>query len=161
VFSSGTVNRYDDDDDDGAVFGVEFRRRSGATSLALERFYAMLVKHAIHWWRNRRVTFVQLLLPAIFTVIACVIIHTVPIKETDPPPLRLDLGHFNRPKVPFTAGSEPESQQLAQSYSVVADRHGQSVNAEGRNMDDYLLAIADRSLDDYRRRYETVKLLCN
>ena len=108
-----------------AVFGVQFRQRTGVLSLAFQRFYAMLVKHAIHSWRNRAVTVVQLLLPAIFTVFACVIILTVPIKETDPPPLLLSLGHFDEPEVPYTTVG---AQALADSYREVADRNGRPVN---------------------------------
>jgi len=114
----------------------------------------MLVKHAIHSWRNHIVSLVQLLIPAIFTVIAGVIVLNNPVKKTDPPPLLLSLGHFNEPEVPFTAvGPGSVAEQLADSYSAVANRHGQPVDVGGSNMDDYLLNVADRSLYDYSRRY--------
>jgi len=114
----------------------------------------MLAKHAIHSWRNRIVTLVQLLLPAIFTVFACVIILTVPIKETDPPALWLSLDHFDEPAVPYAdVGPGSVVRQLANSYSEVAARYGQPVAIGAGNVDEYLLEIADRSLDDYRRRY--------
>ena len=73
----------------GAVFGVPFRRKTGAASVA-QRFYAMIVKHAIHSWRNRVVTVAQLLIPVIFTILGCLAVvskYTV----TDPPPLPLNL----------------------------------------------------------------------
>jgi len=136
-----------------AVFGVQFRRNTNAASLAFQRFYAMLFKHAIHSWRNRLVTIVQLLLPVIFAILACVSVLTVP-KEKDPPPLLLSLSHFGKPTVPFTfTGPKSVAQPLADSYATVAAKHGEPVDADGSNMDDYLLKMADRSLDDYNRLY--------
>ena len=87
-----------------AVFGVSFRRNTSAGSLALQRFYAMLVKHAVHTWRNRVVTLVQLLLPVIFAILACLGVLTLP-SGTDAPPLTLDLSHFDKPTVPFTSAN--------------------------------------------------------
>jgi len=139
------------------VFGVQFRRSTGGTSVTFQRFYAMLVKHAIHSWRNRFLSLAQILIPVVFTAMACgslLIVLNSSVKKTDPPPLLLSLGRFDKPEVPFTAvGPGSVAQQLADSYSAVADRHGRPVDVGGSNMDDYLLDVADRSLDDYSRRY--------
>jgi len=136
-----------------AVFGVQFRRNTNAASLAFQRFYAMLLKHAIHSWRNRLVAIIQLLLPVIFAILACVFALTVP-KSKDPPPLLLSLSNFDKPTVPFTSiGPKSVAQPLADSYSAVAEKHGNPVDAGGSNMDDYLLKMADHSLDDYNRLY--------
>ena len=132
-----------------AVFGVQFRRKSGVVSLAAQRFYAMLVKHAIHTWRNRIVTIVQLLLPVIFAVLACLVVLTLP-SDIDPPALSLDLSYFNEPTVPYTSFGASE---LAKQYSEVAGRYGEPVSVDGSNMDDYLLKIAKRSLGDYNRKH--------
>jgi len=134
--------------------GVRFRRLTDAVSLTYQRLYAMLVKHAIHSWRNRVVTLAQLLIPVIFTAMACATISIVFKKQIDPPPLLLRLGHFSKPTVPFTAvGNGTVAKQLVDSYSAVADRRGRPVDVGGSNMDDYLLDVADQSLTDYRRRY--------
>jgi len=110
----------------------------------------MIVKHAVHTWRNRVITLVQLLVPAIFTIFACLTVLTLP-KVTDPPALTLDLSHFNGPIVPYTyvVGAS----QFADEYSEVASRYGEPESADGSNMDDYLLDIARRRLGDYNRRY--------
>jgi len=135
------------------VFGVQFRRKTGAALLAAQRFYAMIIKHAIHSWRNRIVTLVQLLLPVIFAVLGCVVIEIVPT-EGDSPPLPLNLSYFNKPAVPFTSvASDSVATSLANSYSEVADRYGKPVDVNGTNMDDYLLGIAKRSLDDYNQMH--------
>jgi len=133
----------------GVVFGVQFRRKSGVVSLAAQRFYAMLVKHAVHTWRNRVVTIVQLLLPVIFAILACLVVHTIPT-AADPPALSLDLSDFNEPIVPYTSSGANE---LAKQYSEVADRYGEAVSVDGSRMDDYLLDIAKGSLGDYNRKY--------
>jgi len=113
----------------------------------------MLVKNAIHSWRNRVVTIVQLLLPVSFTIIAC--LATLAIrKRTDPPPLPLNLSYFNDPLVPFTAvGPGSDVARLAESYSLVADTYGQPVRVDDGNIDGYLLNIANRNMDDYNRLY--------
>ena len=135
------------------MFGVPFRRVTGGPAVAFQRFYAMLVKHAIHSWRNRFFSLAQILIPVVFTVMACGSM-AIFVKQIDPPPLLLSLGRFDEPEVPFTAvGPGSVAQQLAVSYSAVADRHGRPVDVGGSNMDDYLLNVADRSLDDYSRRY--------
>jgi len=133
----------------GAVFGVQFQRKTGVVSLAIQQFYAMIIKQAIHTWRSRVVTLVQLLLPVVFALLASAMVLAVPT-DTDPLPLPLDLRHFDRPLVPFASvGAE----QLANRYSEVASRYGEPVSTKGRNMDDYLLDIAKRSLDNYNQRY--------
>jgi len=133
-----------------AVFGVEFRRKTGVVSLAAQRFQAMIIKHAIHTWRNRVVTLVQLLLPVIFAVFACLVAQLVGSLLTDDSPLTLDLSHFDGPVVPFTSIG---GGQLADRYSEVASRYGDPVSAGGVNMDDYLVEIAERSLVDYNQKY--------
>ena len=135
------------------MFGVRFRRNTNATCLAIQRFYAMLVKHAIHSWRNRVVTVVQLLLPVFFAIISCLLplaAHT----EIFPPPLPLNLSYFDNSLVPFTSiGPVSKVARLANSYSQVADRYGQPVPVDDDDIDGYLLNIANRSLDDYNRLY--------
>ena len=126
---------------------MQFRRKTNAVSLAAQRFYGMIVKHAIHTWRNRVVTLVQLLLPVIFAILACLTVLTLP-SHIDPPPLSLELSHFDKPTVPVT-GVPPFTDRLEE----VARRHGNPVSTGGSNMDDYLLVIADDSRDDFNRKH--------
>jgi len=137
-----------------AVFGVQFRRKTNAISLAAQRFHGMIVKHAIHTWRNRVVTLVQLLLPVIFAILACLAVLTIP-SDIDPPSLSLDLSHFNKPTVPFTyvPVTSDGAAQLSKRYSEAAITYGIPVSTNGSDMDEYLLGIANRSIDDYNRNY--------
>ena len=132
---------------------VQFRRKTGAMSLAAQRLYAMIIKHAIHSWRNRTVTLQQLLYPVIFVILGCLTALTVSSKS-DPPPLPLNLSYFNKPTVPLTSvGSGSLATSLANVYSKVAHLYGNPVDASGTNMDDYLLDIAKRSMDDYNQMH--------
>jgi len=136
------------------VFGVQFRSKTNVVSLAVQRFYAMIVKHAIHTWRNRVVTLVQLLVPVAFAIVANLVVEYLPT-DVDPPPLSLDLSYFNKPTVPFTsvADNSNEAEQLAKRYSEVASKYGNPVSIGGSNMDEYLLDIAKSRLDDYNRKH--------
>jgi len=132
---------------------VQFRRKTGAMSLAAQRLYAMIIKHAIHSWRNRTVTLQQLLYPVIFVILGCLTALTVSSKS-DPPPLPLNLSYFNKPTVPLTSvGSGSLATSLANVYSKVAHLYGNPVDASGTNMDDYLLDVAKRSMDDYNQMH--------
>jgi len=132
---------------------VQFRRKTGEMSLAAQRLYAMIIKHAIHAWRNRTVTLQQLLYPVIFVILGCLTALTVPSKS-DPPPLPLNLSYFNKPTVPVTSvGSGSPATSLANVYSKVAHLYGNPVDVSGTNMDDYLLDIAKRSMDDYNQMH--------
>ena len=137
----------------GAVFGVEFRRKTGAASLIPPQFRAVLVKDVIHSWRNRVSTIGQLLFPVIFAIIACALALSEHIK-TDPPPLPLNLSYFDKPTVLFTTvGPGSVASSLAKSYSEVANRYGQTRDVGNDNMNDSLLEIAKRSLEDYNKRH--------
>jgi len=131
------------------VFGVQFRRKTNVVSLAAQRFYGMIVKHAIHTWRNRVVTLVQLLLPVIFAILACLTVLTLP-SDTDPLPLLLELSYFDRPIVPVTYVGE---RHLADRHFEVASRYGNPEFTGGSDMDEYLLVIANHSIDDYNRKH--------
>jgi len=113
----------------------------------------MLVKDVIHSWRNRIVTLGQLLLPVMFAIIACASALGAPSK-TDSPPLPLNLSYFDKSMVMFTSvGPGSPAPSLARSYSDVASRYGRTVDVGDKNMDDSLLDIANRSLEDYNQRY--------
>ena len=49
---------------------VEKTRNTGA-SLSLQQFRGMFVKRVIHSWRNRVLTISQILVPIVFTILAC------------------------------------------------------------------------------------------
>lgn len=61
----------------------------------------MIIKKAIHSWRNRIVTFVQLALPVIFTILALVI-ESNATEFAEEPSLNLDLAKFENPVTIYT-----------------------------------------------------------
>ena len=64
--------------------------------LSLQQVYAMVIKKAIHTWRNRVITFVQLLLPVVFAILALVSESTGQVVK-DEPQINLDLTPFKSP----------------------------------------------------------------
>ncbi|XP_070193926.1 phospholipid-transporting ATPase ABCA3-like [Littorina saxatilis] len=87
-------------------------------SLHLSRFYGMFVKKAIHTWRNRTISIVQLALPVVFTIAALTVDKVRP-KEANDPALTLDLGMFDGTISAYSAGINPtlDSVALATNYS--------------------------------------------
>ena len=75
------------------MFGGSKGKHSGV-GLYLQQFRGMFVKRAIHTWRNRLVSGVQLLMPFIFAVIACLIAKLVSNLEKEAPPLTLDINTY-------------------------------------------------------------------
>ena len=73
-------------------------------SLLLSRLRGVLVKKAIHFWRNRVITLVQLLLPVIFAIIALATEKAMPPFDTDPA-LAFSLGPFGDTTIPYSNGS--------------------------------------------------------
>ena len=114
----------------------------------------MIVKHAIHSWRNRVVTLVQLLLPVIFAIVAC-FSKVYFTKETDPPPLPLNLSYFGESVVPFAyRGAGSVAPSLANTYSKVASKYGQTVDTRSSSpMIDYLIQLGEGSLTKRNRHY--------
>ena len=136
------------------MLGVRFRRVHGIR-VSFQRFYALLVKHAIHSRRNLLVTIVQLALPVVFTIIACVVEKTV-LGPEDPPSLPLSLSYFSEPIVALAVDSalSASGQRVVSGYrssggqfATVRDTGGQYMD-----MDRYLLEQA-KNLASYNRHY--------
>lgn len=72
-------------------------------SLQLSRIRALFVKKAIHTWRNRTVTLVQLLLPALFTILGLAADEARPQGKPQPP-LTFNLKPFDGTNIPYTDG---------------------------------------------------------
>ena len=81
-------------------FNKEIKKNSG-TALTFQQFKSMIIKKAIHSWRNRIVTFVQLALPVIFTILALVI-ESNATEFAEEPSLNLDLAKFENPVTIYT-----------------------------------------------------------
>jgi len=137
------------------VFGVRFRRVSGVRRY-LQQFYALLVKHAIHSRRNVILTIVQLVLPVLFTIAACIVEKTV-IGPTDPPPLPLNLSYFVKPVIAFSPSPDLgelslDGQSLAATYRSTMRIWGSVPSATGADLDQYLLDVA-RDIYAYNKNY--------
>ncbi|OWF51666.1 ATP-binding cassette sub-family A member 3-like [Mizuhopecten yessoensis] len=86
---------------------------------ATQQFYGMFVKKAIHSWRNRVVSIVQLSLPVVFAILALTVDQTAPTND-DEPPLILSLTQFGTGAIPiYTDGTSPTtaSTRIANLYS--------------------------------------------
>ncbi|XP_012941784.1 ATP-binding cassette sub-family A member 3 [Aplysia californica] len=88
-------------------FNKGFKKRTGM-ALEMSRMRGLFVKKAIHTWRNRVVTLVQLLLPVIFTILGLAADEARP-QGTDEPPLTFDLAPFEGSYVPYTSGLNPSA----------------------------------------------------
>jgi ATP-binding cassette subfamily A (ABC1) protein 3 len=137
---------------DDEMFGIAFKKQSGS-EWYVQQFYAMLIKHMIHSWRNKIVTIVQLAVPVIFAIIGCIVTLTI-AGPTDPPALPLNLSYFKSPLVPYTRTTDDLlSQTFDNSFISAVGQYGKVENETGQNMDDYLLSIASTSMDRYNRYY--------
>jgi hypothetical protein len=137
------------------VFGVEFRRVS-ATRRYLQQFYALLIKHVIHSLRNKYLTVAQIILPVVFTIIACVI-EKIIVAPGDPPALTLNLNNFNDPIISSTSvrplTSFPAAISLQESYGKVASEWGQWSVTDDTDMNNYLVGVASTSIDKFTNSY--------
>ncbi|RUS76071.1 hypothetical protein EGW08_016175 [Elysia chlorotica] len=88
------------------AFNKGFIKNTGL-SLNLAIIKALFVKKAIHTWRNRVVTLVQLLLPVIFTILGLAADESRPDANLVEPPLTMHMEPFGRTFIPVTAGLNP------------------------------------------------------
>jgi hypothetical protein len=133
------------------VFEVRFNRVFGLRR-SQRQFYALLVKHIIHSRRNIVLTVVQILLPIIFAIVAC-ILQLVIKGSTDPPALPLNMSYFDTPVVPYSPGNALNSEaiSLAGFYTAEARRYA-GTETTNKYMDGYLLDVSS-NLDTYNRYY--------
>ena len=80
----------------------------------------MIIKKAIHSWRNRIVTFVQLALPVIFTILALVI-ESNATEFAEEPSLNLDLAKFENPVTIYTNPSNPIAAKYKDLFQTTED----------------------------------------
>jgi hypothetical protein len=120
---------------------------------SLQQFRALLIKHIIHSRRNIVLTVVQIALPLLFAIIACILELTIK-GSTDPPALPLNMSYFDSPVI--TSSSDPalstQANTLAGLYNAEARRWAtmETINSD---MDDHLLDVAS-NLDRYNRYYQ-------
>ncbi|XP_059179614.1 phospholipid-transporting ATPase ABCA3-like [Physella acuta] len=135
---------YDDSIDmstsDIMSFNKGFQKNTGF-QLKKSRFWGLFVKKALHTWRNRVVTFVQLLLPVIFTIFGLAIDKARP-KGSDEPALTFSLKDFGSNYVPCGASDgNSKFRALYQSQFSGSQMENFSL-AGGYTFDNYTLKRA-------------------
>ncbi|XP_013413247.1 ATP-binding cassette sub-family A member 3 [Lingula anatina] len=136
----------------GPAFNVDLKKNSGL-KLHLQQLYAMLVKRALHTWRNRVVTLAQLLVPAIFTMLALALDLIPASTQSDYPALKMNTEMFGSDPNYIAAGYQPGDvvlSNISQKYGLnmpsntqVQDVNAASANGSG-DVESYLLQEADR-----------------
>src|SRR5688572_3473296 len=106
---------------------------------------AMMYKRAIHSIRNWVITLMQILIPVVFTLLACCVLLK-PSKVRQSPPLNLNLSHFTKPITPYNVQPPTaNTQTLASCYNESISTQSQplDINSQSGNttMDAYLLQI--------------------
>lgn len=142
---------------DISVSGIELPKETTCVRNFLQ-FQGMFSKRFICSARNYWMSFNQLYFPIFIAVFLCLTIFKH-LDTTDMPPLHLNLSHFAAPVVPLQllradTGVNAAS-NLSRCYSQVVSSGRGSVAEVDNNtgMDDYLLEIANLSLDNYNSRY--------
>lgn len=112
-------------------------------NLELSRFYGMFVKKAIHTFRNRVITGVQLALPVLFTIAALTVDKVRP-KEGNDPPITLTLGMFDGTISSVGSGLNPMALSIALAANYTSqfgggDKIDQIDRTKYSNMNDYYL----------------------
>lgn len=123
--------------------------------LVLYHYRAMLIKRIIHSWRNRLVTSVQLFVPVLFLIIACIIEMYMP-SAGRPIALPLNLSYFGSVVVPLYVDPEAvdinTARQLRDTYSDLVSNPPKIKDLDIK-IDDYLLGVANKNMEQYRREY--------
>lgn len=100
-------------------FNKEIVKNKGM-ALTLQQFKSMIIKKAIHSWRNRIVTFVQLLLPVIFTILALVI-EANAREFAEEPALNLNQAKFENPVALYDNPANPIAAKYKDLFTTKED----------------------------------------
>ena len=129
----------------------------------------MFEKRVLHSWRNRAVSITQLLLPFVFTLVACLVLETFP-GPRDPPAMDLVLSHYGDPVAPYSINltsdddnSTEYAEDMAETYRLFLEAQGVPaplVNEEegyedSPDMDAYLGEVGADDFDSYVTFYMT------
>lgn len=120
-------------------------------------YRAMFIKRIIHSWRNRMVTCVQLFVPILFLIIACIIQMFMP-SAGSPIALPLNLSYFGSVTVPLAVDKKAVDHQTAwdlrKNYERLVENPPKIHELdEDINIDSYLLSVAEKNMEAYRREY--------
>ncbi|KAL8560975.1 hypothetical protein ACOMHN_061189 [Nucella lapillus] len=141
---------------DVLAFSRGYTKLSGF-SLQMSRLRGLLVKKALHFWRNRVITVVQLLLPVLFTVIALAVDKARP-QTLAQPPLDFTLDPFSTTTVLYSDGAKPsaDTTELAELYGAQfgSDQNVMKVDLKQQSMLDFLVNKAKEiGTTTYNKRF--------
>ncbi|KAJ8301076.1 hypothetical protein KUTeg_020063 [Tegillarca granosa] len=143
-------------------FNIGLKKNTGLT-LSIQKCYGMFVKKLLHTLRNKVVTAVQLILPAVFTILALLI-----DKQGDPDAgkrseisLDLNLDRFQSdPVILFSTGINSTSTAItaADRYSNILNKEGYEVkgytSTASKGFNSYLAEVArSEGVGPYNRKY--------
>ena len=119
----------------------------------MQQYWAMFVKRLLHTWRNRLVTLSQLVVPLFFTIMALIVIKTMPSPE-DSPALTLNLSKFDSNYVPYRSNQDPTSESIAHLYaSQFNGTDSVTQHVTNDTLEDYLIGKGEQSVSVYNVRY--------
>ena len=140
--------------------------KNSGIELAMQQFYALLLKHVLNSMRNYLVLFASFL-PVLFVILSLVIEQQIP-KPGDSPALFISLDRYQSSNVPFTySPSEESTVDFIRSYGEVLKESrkpatlidlttngtGLCQHTQPPNITAYLICIGERSLVDYSDRH--------
>lgn len=134
-----------------------FVKNKGLT-WAIQQFYGMFVKKAIHTWRNKVVTLTQLILPVVFTILAFLSLQAPGATRGAGPALKLDLAPFDPGSViVYNKGTSPsaDSTRFGELFKDQFPTY-QTENADtsDNTLDDYLVSKATSiGISTFNKRY--------
>ena len=116
-------------------FSVDFNkglRKNTGVSIALQQYYGLLNKRALHMWRSRFMILIQLVIPvllAVFGLLADQSMSELELAYQTDPPLSLNLNQFPNSISTVTIGESPTatSKNLRQAYSQWFKKRGLGV----------------------------------
>lgn len=114
-------------------FSVDFNeglRKNTGVSIALQQYYGLLNKRALHMWRSRFMILIQLVIPVLLAVFGLLADQSISelVYHTDPP-LSLNLNQFPNSISTVTQGEYPTStsKNISQAYSQWFKKRGLGV----------------------------------
>ena len=127
----------------------------------MQQFWGMFIKRVINSWRSPLVSLVQLLLPTIFALFACLFLNSSPALQ-DPEPLTLAYDYFEDPVIPYHVLDHDMTnvQQLTETFKDVmdglvglADIDKDTDIQKADNMTEFLGRFAEQRLRTYINSY--------
>lgn len=114
----------------------------------------MFVKRFLHTWRNRLVTVSQLLVPFILTLIALIVIKTMPAVD-DSPPLTLNLTRYGPTFIPIKTAEGDLNMELSHVFAQQFANSASTLQEVPTNesLSEYLIKKGEASISEYNLQY--------